>query len=35
VANWLKQCGAVVDEELVARLGAEVESLRASAFAVA
>ena len=35
VANWLTQCGASIDEELVLRLGAEVETLRASAFAVA
>jgi para-aminobenzoate synthetase component 2 len=35
VANWLVQCGGTVDESLVLRLGAEVEELRASAFAVA
>ena len=35
VANWLRQCGAEVDGALVERLGAEVEALRASAFAVA
>ena len=35
VANWLNQCGATVDEALVLELGAEVEALRASAFAVA
>jgi hypothetical protein len=33
VANWLRSCGASVDDEFVARLGAEVESLRATAFA--
>jgi len=33
VANWLQVCGAPVDEALVARLAAEVEALRASAFA--
>ena len=35
VANWLGRCGASVDDELVLTLGAEVEALRASAFAVA
>jgi para-aminobenzoate synthetase component II len=33
VANWLRVCGAEVDEARVAQLGDEVESLRASAFA--
>ena len=33
VANWLQRCGAIVDEALVDRLGAEVETLRATAFA--
>jgi para-aminobenzoate synthetase component 2 len=33
VANWLRQCGATVDDELVESLGAEVEALRAAAFA--
>ena len=33
VANWLRRCGADVDEALVGRLGAEVDALRASAFA--
>jgi para-aminobenzoate synthetase component II len=33
VGNWLKRCGATVDEDLVARLGAEVDALRATAFA--
>jgi para-aminobenzoate synthetase component 2 len=35
VANWLRTCGATVDETLVQRLGAEVEALRSAAFAVA
>ena len=35
VATWLVRCGAVVDEALVQRLGAEVEALRATAFALA
>jgi para-aminobenzoate synthetase component II len=34
VANWLLGCGAAVDFDRVAALGAEVEALRASAFAV-
>jgi para-aminobenzoate synthetase component II len=33
LANWLARCGATVDDALVSRLGADVESLRASAFA--
>jgi para-aminobenzoate synthetase component 2 len=33
VANWLRSCGAVADEARVDRLGAEVEALRATAFA--
>ncbi len=33
VANWLRRCGATVDEARVDRLVAEVEALRASAFA--
>jgi para-aminobenzoate synthetase component 2 len=33
VANWLKSCGAVVDDAQVTELGAEVEALRATAFA--
>ncbi|HEX3336113.1 MAG TPA: aminodeoxychorismate/anthranilate synthase component II [Jatrophihabitans sp.] len=33
VANWLRRCGAVVDDILVERLGGEVETLRAAAFA--
>ncbi|HKC27140.1 MAG TPA: aminodeoxychorismate/anthranilate synthase component II [Jatrophihabitans sp.] len=33
VANWLRHCGADVDDDLVERLGAEVETLRAAAFA--
>jgi para-aminobenzoate synthetase component 2 len=33
VANWLRRCGAVVDDTLVERLGGEVETLRAAAFA--
>ena len=32
VANWLGRCGAVVNDELVSRLGAEVEAMRAGAF---
>jgi hypothetical protein len=35
VANWLARCGAVVPDELVDRLGREVDAMRASAFAVA
>jgi para-aminobenzoate synthetase component 2 len=34
VANWLLGCGAAVDFDRVAALGAEVEALRASAVAV-
>src|SRR5579859_5905799 len=33
VANWLRTCGATVDASRVESLGAEVEALRASAFA--
>jgi para-aminobenzoate synthetase component II len=33
VANWLRRCGATVDESLVERLGADVETLRGAAFA--
>jgi hypothetical protein len=33
VANWLRRCGATVDDGLVEQLGAEVETLRAAAFA--
>ncbi len=33
VANWLRVCGADVDHDVVALLGAEVETLRAAAFA--
>jgi para-aminobenzoate synthetase component 2 len=33
VANWLRSCGAVVDDALVARLGAEADALRGAAFA--
>jgi para-aminobenzoate synthetase component 2 len=35
VANWLARCGAVVADELVERLGSEVDAMRATAFAVA
>jgi para-aminobenzoate synthetase component II len=33
LATWLARCGAGVDDALVERLGAEVESLRTAAFA--
>ncbi|MEO9109087.1 MAG: aminodeoxychorismate/anthranilate synthase component II [Jatrophihabitantaceae bacterium] len=33
LATWLRRCGADVDQGLVERLGAEVETLRAGAFA--
>jgi para-aminobenzoate synthetase component 2 len=33
VANWLRRCGAEIPDELVSSLGAEVEALRATAFA--
>ena len=33
VANWLRRCGATVDEAQVERLGAEMDSLRVRAFA--
>jgi len=35
VANWLRRCGATVDDALVDRLEAEVEEMRAGAFASA
>jgi para-aminobenzoate synthetase component 2 len=35
VANWLVRCGASVDDARVEELGAEVEALRATAFATA
>jgi para-aminobenzoate synthetase component 2 len=35
VANWLRSCGASVDDDQVDSLGAEVEALRATAFATA
>ena len=33
LANWLARCGATVDDALVTSLGAEVETMRAAAFA--
>lgn len=33
VGNWLRRCGAAVDESRVATLGAEVDALRLTAFA--
>ena len=33
LANWLRRCGAEVDDAVVTALGAEVETLRAAAFA--
>jgi para-aminobenzoate synthetase component 2 len=33
IANWLRACGAPVDDALVVRLGDEVETMRAGAFA--
>jgi para-aminobenzoate synthetase component 2 len=33
VANWLRSCGATPDDALVERLGADVDTLRAQAFA--
>jgi para-aminobenzoate synthetase component 2 len=33
IANWLRSCGASVDEAVVDRLGSEVETLRGTAFA--
>jgi para-aminobenzoate synthetase component 2 len=33
VGNWLRSCGAAVDDAVVDQLGAEVETLRATAFA--
>jgi para-aminobenzoate synthetase component 2 len=33
VGNWLRRCGAAVDDAVVEQLGAEVETLRATAFA--
>jgi para-aminobenzoate synthetase component 2 len=35
VANWLARCGAAVSEDLVEALGAEVDAMRAGAFALA
>ena len=35
VATWLRRCGATVDDELVQRLGADVITLQATAFATA
>ncbi len=35
VGNWLARCGASVDHDRIAELGAAVDALRASAFAVA
>ena len=35
VANWLIRCGAHVADELVDRLAAEVDAMRAGAFATA
>jgi para-aminobenzoate synthetase component 2 len=32
VANWLMRCGASLDEDLVSRLGDEVEAMRVNAF---
>ncbi|MEO9140140.1 MAG: aminodeoxychorismate/anthranilate synthase component II [Jatrophihabitans sp.] len=32
LANWLRVCGATVDDDQVDRLGAEVETMRAAAF---
>jgi para-aminobenzoate synthetase component II len=33
VANWLRSCGGVVEDGLVEQLGAEMDALRAAAFA--
>jgi para-aminobenzoate synthetase component 2 len=33
VANWLRTCGGSVDDGLVERFGAEMDALRAAAFA--
>ncbi|HEY7010937.1 MAG TPA: aminodeoxychorismate/anthranilate synthase component II [Jatrophihabitantaceae bacterium] len=33
VANWVRRCGGAVDDALVARLGDEVDAMRAGAFA--
>jgi para-aminobenzoate synthetase component II len=33
VGNWLRRCGATVDDSVVDKLGAEVEALRQTAFA--
>jgi para-aminobenzoate synthetase component II len=33
LGNWLRRCGADVDDALVTKLGDEVEALRATAFA--
>jgi para-aminobenzoate synthetase component II len=35
LANWLQRCGGTVDNDLVDELGAQVETLRATAFATA
>ncbi|MCW2644143.1 MAG: aminodeoxychorismate/anthranilate synthase component, partial [Pseudonocardiales bacterium] len=35
VANWLQRCGATVDWPRVEAFGADVDALRATAFAVA
>ncbi len=34
IANWLRQCGASIDDVLVERLAAEMDVMRAGAFAV-
>ena len=33
VANWLRSCGVSIDEGLVQRLSAELDAMRAGAFA--
>jgi para-aminobenzoate synthetase component 2 len=33
VGNWLRRCGATVDQARIDELGAEVDALRATAFA--
>jgi hypothetical protein len=35
LANWLRRCGSEVPDELVDRLAAEVDEMRAGAFALA
>jgi para-aminobenzoate synthetase component 2 len=35
VANWLRSCAIAVDEQLVGRLSADLDAVRASAFSVA